>query len=103
MNVTFGLVAQMVFALGAVIAMIYGLSWIMKRLTQTTRGEASALKLLGGVSVGARERVVLIELDNQRVLVGVAPGHVSPICVLGSAPGESALRLVAESSAGSRS
>ncbi|MDH5765670.1 MAG: flagellar biosynthetic protein FliO, partial [Gammaproteobacteria bacterium] len=35
------------------------------------------MKILGGLSLGTRERAVLVQVDNQRLLLGVAPGRVS--------------------------
>jgi flagellar protein FliO/FliZ len=37
---------------------------------------------LGGASVGARERVVLVEVENTRLLLGVAPGQVRTLYAL---------------------
>ena len=41
------------------------------------------MRVLGGVSLGNRERAVLRSVDGTRLLVGVAPGQVRTRHVLG--------------------
>lgn len=43
------------------------------------------LKVLGGVPVGQKERVVLLQVGDDKVVVGVAPGHVSCLHVVKAA------------------
>jgi len=45
-------------------------------------GVGGGVRLLGGISVGHRERVVLIQVGEQQLLVGVAPGRVNTLHVL---------------------
>lgn len=59
-----------------ILCLILGGAWLFKRYGHLPMGGKGVIKVLGGVSVGARERVVLIEVDNTRLLLGVAPGHV---------------------------
>ena len=40
------------------------------------------LRILGGLSMGARERVVLLQVGDTQLLVGVAPGRVQTLHVL---------------------
>jgi len=40
------------------------------------------VQVLGGVSLGTRERAVLLSVDGTRLLVGVAPGQVRTLHVL---------------------
>lgn len=46
------------------------------------QGVPGAVVLLGGVAVGTRERVVLLEVAGTRILVGVTPGRVEALHVL---------------------
>lgn len=59
-----------------ILALILGGAWLFKRYGALPMGGKGVIKILGGASVGARERVVLIEVENVRLLLGVAPGHV---------------------------
>ena len=69
-------VAQLVLGLIFVIGLILLLAWIAKRtlnLTQNTR----QIRMIAGLPLGARERVVLIEVGKEQMLLGVAPGRVN--------------------------
>ncbi len=59
-----------------ILALILGAAWLFKRYGNLTMGGKGVIKVLGGASVGPRERVVLIEVESTRLLLGVAPGQV---------------------------
>jgi flagellar protein FliO/FliZ len=70
---------QVMLGLGFVLALMGGLAWLLKRLGGVQQGPAGAIKILGGAAVGQRERVVLVEVADTWLVIGVAPGHVSPL------------------------
>lgn len=56
--------------------------WMVRKaggLTSTTAGQ---MRVLGGLSLGAKERVVLLQLGNKQVLLGVSPGRVEALHTL---------------------
>ena len=59
-----------------ILLLIFGGAWLFKRYGNLPLGGKGVVKVLGGASVGARERVVLVEVENTRLLLGVAPGQV---------------------------
>lgn len=65
-----------------VLAIIVGGAWLFKRYAQLPMGGKGLVRVVGGTSVGARERVVVVEVENTRLLLGVAQGHVSTLHVL---------------------
>ena len=70
-----------------VLVLIIGLAWGLRRFGRLPTGAKGQLEILGGLSLGTRERVVLIKVENTRLLVGVAPGRVQTLHVLsGDAP-----------------
>jgi flagellar protein FliO/FliZ len=70
---------QVMLGLGLVLALMGGLAWLLKRLGGMQQGSAGAIKILGGAAVGQRERVVLVEIADTWLVIGVAPGHVSAL------------------------
>lgn len=68
---------QVFLALVIVLATIWGFAWLMRRFTPGQTGGAGALKVVGGVMVGPRERVVIVEVGDTWLLLGVAAGHVT--------------------------
>ena len=69
-------VLQMLFGLAVVIALLFACLWLIRRLG-APRGGGAAIKVLGAAAVGPRERVVLVELGEQVLVLGVAPGSVT--------------------------
>jgi len=77
--------------LAAVLALMLGLAWLVKRYVQVPGMGKGRVQVLGGVSLGAREKAVLLTVEGRRLLVGVAPGRVQTLVVLdGEAPPEAA-------------
>ena len=63
-----------------VILLLGATLWGLKRFgrMQIKKSDtASQLRVIDSVSLGARQRVALIEADNQRILVGVTPSAIS--------------------------
>lgn len=73
---------RLVVGLGVVLFLIVAMGWVMRRSGRFTGAAAGQLRVIGGVSVGSRERVVLVQVGEQQLLVGVAPGRVQTLHVL---------------------
>jgi len=71
-----GSVMQIIFSLILVLGAVALVAWIMKRINLPQHGAASLLKVISGVAVGQRERIVLVEVNDTWLVVGVAPGQV---------------------------
>lgn len=73
---------QMFFGLFVVVALIIGMAWFMRRMGSMSGMAAGDLKVLGGISVGQRERIVLVQAGETQLLVGVAPGEIRTLHVM---------------------
>lgn len=71
-----GSVMQVIFSLLLVLAAVAVVAWIMKRINLPQHGASRLLKVISGVAVGPRERVVLMEVNDTWLVLGVAPGQV---------------------------
>ena len=69
-------VSQMSFGLAVVVGLLFACLWLLRRLS--ARGGGAAIKVLGAAAVGPRERVVLVEIGEDVLVLGVAPGSVAP-------------------------
>ena len=65
-----------------VLALIFAVGWVMRRLSPTRGGTSGPLRVVGSQALGTRERVVLLEVGEQWLLVGVAPGSVRGLATL---------------------
>lgn len=77
-----GGLAQVLLALILVLGLIVGMAWLMRRMGGIGQGGSGAIRLLGGIPVGQRERVVLVQVGETQLLLGVAPGRVQTLHVL---------------------
>ena len=73
---------QMFFGLFIVVGLIFGMAWFMRRMGKMHGMSTADLKVMGGVSVGQRERVVLLQAGETQLLIGVAPGEIRTLHVL---------------------
>lgn len=69
---------SMILVLGALLAT----AWIARRMRGASGSPSGGLEVLSQVSLGARERAVLIRVGERQLLVGVAPGSVRTLHVL---------------------
>lgn len=76
-------VLNMGMGLIVVIALILGLAWVLKKYGRLPNNNLVEMKVLGGLSLGTREKAILIEVENTRLLVGVTPGQIQTLHVLG--------------------
>ncbi|PKO46957.1 MAG: flagellar biosynthetic protein FliO [Betaproteobacteria bacterium HGW-Betaproteobacteria-22] len=73
---------KMVLGLIVVLGILGVLAWMLKRMAPGIGKLQSAVRIVGGVSVGTRERVVVVEIADRWLVVGVAPGQVSALANL---------------------
>lgn len=76
-----GKVLELIVALLVVFAAVAALAWVGKRLQQS-RVRGGALNIEAAISVGPKERVVIVQADGQRLLLGVGGGTVRTLQVL---------------------
>lgn len=79
-------VGDVVLGLCCVTATIFILAWIVKKMGAGNLVQQNGMKIISSLSVSAREKIVLVEVDNQKLLLGVAPGAVSRLHVLDNIP-----------------
>jgi len=68
---------QVVFALAVVLAAIVLFGWLLRRWLPAPMGASGVLRIVGGVMVGPKERLVLVEMGDTWLLLGVAAGGVN--------------------------
>jgi flagellar protein FliO/FliZ len=73
-----GTMLQFALGLAAVLGLILAAGWVMKR-TALGQSAPGMIKVLAGAAVGHRERVVIVEVGDVRMVLGVAPGQVTAL------------------------
>ncbi len=76
-----GYLLQLILGLVVVIVCIVALSWLAKRMQRLQSSSDGILKIIDGINMSARERVVLIQAGDKQILLGVAPGRINTLHV----------------------
>lgn len=94
-------IGQTLFALAAVIAVVFGMAWFARRLGVQTRGGNALIKVISSVNLGPRERLVIVESDDAWLVLGVTPQQISLLQTRarGEAPSKTDLPLAQQFSA----
>jgi len=82
---------RVMLALMLVLAAVFAAAWLMRRLRLVGNADGSQLTILGQVSLGARERAVLLRVGQERLLLGVAAGSVRLLHALAEPAGPGAV------------
>ena len=69
-----------------ILILIFGLGWLLRRFGRLPVKGNAMISIVGGVSLGPRERAVLLQVEDTRLLVGVAPGRVQMLHLLDKRP-----------------
>jgi flagellar protein FliO/FliZ len=81
-----GSLLQTILALSFVLALLASLAWAMKRYGPRYGGSNATLRLVGSLSLGGRERIIVIEVADQWIVVGAAPGRVNALATMPRQP-----------------
>jgi|GEM_PF-214999 len=73
---------EMVLGLGVVLALIVLAAWVMRRVLRIQPSVNGRMRILGALSLGARERIVLLQVGGSQLVVGVAPGRIQTLHLL---------------------
>jgi flagellar protein FliO/FliZ len=66
-----------------VLALMLGLAWFLKRFgPKNFGGGNSNVKLVGSLSVGTRERILVVEVGEQWIVVGASPGRMNALATM---------------------
>lgn len=79
---------QIATALLLVVALVLAAAWVMRRLGPLNAGNKIPVKIIGGINVGNRERVMVVEVADQWLILGVTANNISN---LGHMPKQEAL------------
>ena len=77
-----GQLTQLVLGLLLVIGLIFVLAWLMRRVQRIGPGNGQVIELVGSRALGPRDRLVLVQVGNEQILLGLTPGRITPLHVL---------------------
>lgn len=77
-----GSILRITLGLVVVVAAIFATAWGLRRWGHFRSSPRGELQVIGGLSMGPRERLVLVRVGQEQVLLGVAPGRIQTLHVL---------------------
>lgn len=72
-----GGVLQIFGSLALVVATILVIGWIARRMRAIPQGRGGHLKVVDEVTIGPKERAVIVQVDGMHLVLGVGEGRVS--------------------------
>jgi len=83
-GVSLGTMVQTFLGLIFILALFLGAAWLARRLGagNAFAGNKGPLKIVGGVSLSPRERILLLEIEGTWLVVGVSPGQMRTLHTL---------------------
>ena len=70
---------QTIMALMLVLGLLAGLAWLLKRYGPKAGAAGANLRVVGALNIGGRERIMVVEVGDQWIVVGAAPGRVNAL------------------------
>jgi flagellar protein FliO/FliZ len=77
-----GGLSEVAFALIVVLATIFVIAWLLRKMRVVGSRVGGAIDVLAQVQLGQKERAVLLQVGSTQILLGVAPGQVNTLHVL---------------------
>ena len=78
-----GQLAQLVLGLLLVLGLIFFLAWLLRRVQQAgPAGKGQVIDIVGSRALGPRDRLVLVQVGNEQILLGLTPGTITALHVL---------------------
>jgi len=69
-------------ALILVLMLFFLCVWLLRKTTGMNSATAHQLHVIGGLSLGAKERIVLLQVGSKQILLGVTPARIDTLHIL---------------------
>ncbi len=76
-----GAIAQVAFWLLVVVAVIVASAWLLRRVSGQHFAGGNNMRVLSTLAVGSRDRIALVQVGQQQLLIGVSPGRINTLHV----------------------
>jgi flagellar protein FliO/FliZ len=77
-----GQLAQMVFGLLLVVGLIFFLAWMLRRMQGAAVKGGQVIEIVGSRAIGPRDRLLLVQVGKEQILIGHTPGSIEALHVL---------------------
>lgn len=70
---------QVFLGLVFVVALIFAMAWLLKRVTYGSFSGGQHIKLMASMPLGTRERIALIEIGGKQILLGITSAQINTL------------------------
>lgn len=77
-----GQLTQLVLGLLLVLGLIFFLAWLLRRVQQVAPRGGQVIELVASRALGPCDRLVLVQVGNEQILLGLTPGRITPLHVM---------------------
>jgi flagellar protein FliO/FliZ len=77
-----GQLTQLMLGLLVVLAVIVALAWVVRRVQQAAPRGGQVIDIVSARALGPRDRLVLVQVGDEQVLLGVSPGRITSLHVM---------------------
>ncbi len=67
---------QAFLALGLIVALLAGTAWLARKVSGGKGFGHGGMRVIGGVALGPKERIILVEVGEQWLVIGIVPGQI---------------------------
>ena len=80
-GITAGYFLKLGLALLLVLGVFFAFAWLMRCINHMPSGEAG-LQIVGGLNVGSKEKIMVVQMGEEQVLIGVTQQSINKLHVL---------------------
>ncbi|CDF85267.1 flagellar biosynthetic protein FliO [Pseudomonas sp. QL9] len=73
---------QLLVGLVLVVGLIFLLAWLVRRMQHFGPRSNQAIKLVASQALSPRDRLLLVQVGEEQILLGLTPGRITPLHVL---------------------
>ncbi|MDH5216090.1 MAG: flagellar biosynthetic protein FliO [Gammaproteobacteria bacterium] len=77
-----GSVVKVIFGLLLVVVAIFASAWFFRRFGSVSSVPSDSLKIIGGLNIGNREKLMLVQVGEKQILIGVTSTNIQTLHVL---------------------
>lgn len=81
-GVSAGTYVQAMLALGLIVSLLLGTAWLARKVSGGRGFGQAGMRVIGGLALGPRERIVLVEVADTWLVIGIVPGQIRTLHTL---------------------
>jgi flagellar protein FliO/FliZ len=65
-----------------VVLIIFALAWLVKKFNLNQQSQNGLIRIVAGMPIGTRDRILLLEVGEEQILLGLTPGRIEKLHTL---------------------